>query len=67
VSERVAVVWDDGLAAYDFGPSHPLAPVRVELAYRLAGDLGLLQAPHCDVVPPAACDDALLRLVHSAD
>ncbi len=65
MSERVAVVWDDALAAYDFGPSHPLAPVRVELAYRLAGDLGLLQGPHCEVVPPAGCDDTLLELVHS--
>jgi len=38
MSERVAVVWDDALAAYDFGPGHPLAPIRVQLAMRLARD-----------------------------
>ena len=31
------------LAGYDFGPSHPMAPVRVELAVRLARDLGVLE------------------------
>jgi acetoin utilization protein AcuC len=25
------LAWDDRLAGYDFGPGHPLAPVRVEL------------------------------------
>ena len=25
------VAWDDQLTEYDFGPGHPLAPVRVEL------------------------------------
>ena len=30
------VAWDDQLAGYDFGPGHPLAPVRVELTIELA-------------------------------
>ena len=25
------LAWDPALAGYDFGPGHPLAPVRVEL------------------------------------
>ena len=25
------VVYDDELTAYDFGPGHPMAPVRVDL------------------------------------
>ena len=44
------VVWDDSLAKYDFGPGHPLAPVRVQLAMRLARDLGLVQPDHVEVV-----------------
>ncbi len=36
----VAVVWADELAAYDFGPNHPLAPVRVELTMSLARAFG---------------------------
>ncbi len=44
MSHRVAFVWDDALRHYDFGPGHPLAPVRVQLAYRalrqIVRDLG---------------------------
>jgi acetoin utilization protein AcuC len=63
MSERVAFVWDESLAAYDFGPSHPLAPVRVQLAVRLARDLGLLDGV-TELKAPYA-DDELLELVHS--
>jgi len=27
------VAWDERLISYDFGPGHPLAPVRVELTF----------------------------------
>ena len=57
-----AFVWSDELAAYDFGPSHPLAPVRVELAVRLARDLGLLDG--VDVLGPFVAGDDLIGLVH---
>ena len=30
MGERVALVWDERLAAYDFGPGHPLAQSRDE-------------------------------------
>lgn len=62
----MVVVWDARLADYDFGPGHPLAPVRVELAMRLARDLGLLDLPHVEeVTAPPATEDELL-LVHTA-
>lgn len=68
MSDALTVVWDDALAAYDFGPGHPLAPMRVQLAMRLVTDFGLLAAPrvtvHTPVVPAGAED--LLR-VHDAD
>ncbi len=65
MSDRVAFVWDDALAAYDFGPSHPLAPVRVQLAERLCRDLGLLEG--VDRLRPTPADDALLTRVHTPD
>ncbi|MDP3891666.1 acetoin utilization protein AcuC [Nocardioides sp.] len=37
-----SVVFDDSLTAYDFGPAHPMAPVRVDLTMRLAQALGVL-------------------------
>jgi len=38
------VAWDDRLTRYDFGPGHPLAPIRVELTIELARDFGVLNA-----------------------
>ncbi len=50
MSDAVTIVWDEALAAYDFGPGHPLAPIRVQLAMRLARDFGVLAA--VDVLTP---------------
>ncbi len=58
------VAWDDKLTQYDFGPGHPLAPVRVDLTMALARDFGVLSAPGVTVAAPAPADDALLELIH---
>ncbi|GAA2606915.1 acetoin utilization protein AcuC [Actinomadura fulvescens] len=58
------VFWDDQLISYDFGPSHPLNPVRVELTMALAREYGLLEAPNVTVEGFASAGDELLGLVH---
>ncbi|POM25569.1 Acetoin utilization protein AcuC [Actinomadura rubteroloni] len=58
------VLWDDRLTSYDFGPGHPMNPVRVELTVALARALGVLDGPDVTVTGFDAADDALLRLVH---
>jgi acetoin utilization protein AcuC len=56
------VVFDPSLTEYDFGASHPMSPVRVDLTMRLARDLGVLdQLRHVDA--PIA-DDDLIGTVH---
>lgn len=68
MSERVGVVWDDRLAEYDFGPGHPLAPVRVQLAMRLAAELGLFTPEHVSILTPVEpVDDELILRVHEAE
>jgi len=67
VTGPAAVVWDDALAAYDFGVGHPLAPIRVQLAMHLVRDLGLLDGPDVTVIPPVVIDDDLLLTVHDPD
>ena len=52
MSDSVAIVRDDALRAYDFGPGHPLAPIRVQLAMRLAREFGLLDVPNVEVLSP---------------
>ena len=58
------VAWDDRLAGYDFGPEHPLAPVRVELTIALARAFGLLDASGVTVAAPESATQAELEFVH---
>ena len=62
MSASTLVVWDDVFGDYDFGPSHPLRPLRLELTMSLARQTGVLDL--VDVRPPRAADDDLLELVH---
>jgi acetoin utilization protein AcuC len=65
MSERVAVIWDDRLAEYDFGPGHPLAPIRVQLAMRLAEEFDLFASPNVSLITGVdPVSDALLERVH---
>jgi len=41
MSGRSAVVYDHGLTRYNFGPGHPMAPIRVDLTMRLARSLAV--------------------------
>ena len=65
MSERVTFVWDERLVDYDFGPSHPLAPVRVELAVALARELGLLDGAHVHEIGAEPAGDDEIALVHT--
>ncbi len=58
------VAWDEQLTEYDFGPGHPLAPVRIELTMALARALGVLGEPGVTVAAPSPASDADLELVH---
>lgn len=61
------VVWDDIFTAYNFGPGHPMAPLRLELTARLAESLGLFDLPGVRVVKPEIADDELLATVHDPE
>ena len=63
----VALVWDDVLAAYDFGEGHPLAPIRVELTVDLIRESGLMAAPNVIEVPPGPQDEEELLRLHRRD
>ncbi len=56
------VVFDQTLTEYDFGPSHPMSPVRVDLTMRLARELGVLE--QLRTVPAPMADDDLIATVH---
>jgi acetoin utilization protein AcuC len=67
VSCRLLVPWTDELIGYDFGPGHPLAPIRVELTIALARSFGILDDPAVTVTIPRPATAEELQLVHAPD
>src|SRR5712692_960213 len=65
MAHQAALVWG-GPIKYDFGPQHPLQPVRVELAVELMRAYGLLDRPNVQLIPPRLATDEELQLIHSA-
>lgn len=60
---RACVVFDEHLTDYDFGPSHPMAPVRVKLTMQLARELGVFD--QLEIVGARPCSEDDLALVHT--
>lgn len=59
------VVRDQRFMAYDFGPGHPMHPIRLELTYRLSAELGLLDHENVDLREAQIADRAMLSTVHT--
>jgi len=64
MSDSTLVIWDDVFTSYNFGETHPMRPLRLELTMDLAGQLGVLDRPGVRVGAPVAATDDLLALVH---
>ncbi len=60
-----SVVFDPSLTEYNFGPSHPMSPIRVDLTMRLADELGVLAGLR--VVPAPMADEELIATVHTRE
>jgi acetoin utilization protein AcuC len=64
---KTALIYSDEFLKYDFGPTHPLRPIRLKLTFELIKAVGLLTKPFVDVYSlKPATDDQLLR-VHSRE
>ena len=57
------VVWDPRMLGYDLGGHHPLHPLRWELTWALAGELGVLDG--YEVLEPDVADDETLGGIHT--
>jgi acetoin utilization protein AcuC len=65
--DRVRLCWGPVLARYDFGPTHPMQPVRVSLAVALARAAGLLGHPALERSDPVPAPDEDLLRVHAPE
>jgi acetoin utilization protein AcuC len=61
---RTALSHGLSLPLYDFGPSHPMTPVRYRLAVELAEAYGLLERPGVTVLDPRPATVAEITRVH---
>ncbi|MFC5799331.1 acetoin utilization protein AcuC [Streptomyces formicae] len=65
MSGRALLMWDEAVTRYDFGPDHPMDPVRLALTMGLVRAYGLDRA--VDVVAAKPAGESTLRLVHRED
>ncbi|RLU79436.1 acetoin utilization protein AcuC [Streptomyces griseocarneus] len=65
MSGQAQLMWDEGVTGYDFGPEHPMHPVRLALTMRLVEAYGLDREIEVVAAPPAG--ESTLRLVHRED
>ncbi|GAA3223846.1 hypothetical protein GCM10020256_32300 [Streptomyces thermocoprophilus] len=65
MSGRAQLMWDEAVTGYDFGPDHPMDPVRLGLTKRLVDAFGLDKDMHVVAAKPAG--ESTLRLVHRED
>ena len=64
---QARVVWDASFTRYNFGPTHPMAPVRLDLTARLCEALGVFDVDGVEVVGAEVASDELLATVHDDD
>jgi acetoin utilization protein AcuC len=65
MSGRAQLMWDEAVTGYDFGPEHPMDPVRLALTRGLVGAFGLDR--DVEVVAAKPAGESTLRLVHRED
>ena len=63
-SAATGIVWDQALCEYDFGPYHPMAPIRLALTHELARGAGLLERPGVQLLDAPVASEAQLAQVH---
>ncbi|ACV08171.1 acetoin utilization protein AcuC [Jonesia denitrificans] len=58
------VSWSAELLAYDFGPTHPMSPLRLDMTMRLLRELGVVTGPMVRLVGSGVAGRDLLEIVH---
>jgi acetoin utilization protein AcuC len=64
---NIAIIYNEGLRKYDFGPGHPFRGERFPRYMELLKSKGILDDPEIDQVQQDPADDEDLLLVHEED
>jgi acetoin utilization protein AcuC len=57
-------LYSDKVLGYDFGPQHPLQPIRYKLTHDLLAAYGMFDKGCADLIAPPKADDRTIQLVH---
>ncbi|MHA1272035.1 MAG: acetoin utilization protein AcuC [Promethearchaeota archaeon] len=64
---KVGLVYSEDFKKYNFGPSHPLRPLRLELTFSLMEKLGLLKNKCLKIIKPRMATYEELKWVHDLE
>ena len=64
---KTGLIWDERFLDYNFGPQHPLRPIRVKLTYELIRAKGILQQESVEVLKPRPASREEILLFHEED
>ncbi|WXG42798.1 MAG: acetoin utilization protein AcuC [Promethearchaeati archaeon SRVP18_Atabeyarchaeia-1] len=67
MSGKTVIIYSDDFMKYDFGPSHPLRPIRLKLTFELLKATGVLNNPLVGVQLPRQANEGELLMVHSRE
>ncbi len=67
VDYKVGLYFTEEYYQYNFGETHPLRPLRLELTFNLFEELGLLNHSLLEIIKPRHCTQEELARVHSTD
>ena len=67
MEKKVGLLFSEDFSKYNFGKSHPLKPVRLELTYSLFKHLGLMDHPSLEVIAPQMASESDLAMLHSEE
>jgi acetoin utilization protein AcuC len=67
LSPRLAYVYSDDFLKYDFGPGHPLTPIRLKFTYELSYAKGLFDDRNITVLPPRVATEEEVGLFHTEE
>ena len=63
-SKMIYLYYSDRFLSYNFGPEHPLNPIRLSLSFKLIEEEGLLDRQTA-LMSPAPASEEELALVHT--
>lgn len=65
--DKVVLVYTDQYSRYDFGPNHPLRPLRLKLTYDLMEKLGLLSHERLEIKEPIVATREQIERAHDTE